>query len=144
MIGTDAVSLEGKVALVTGAAQGIGQGAAYALAQFGADLAICDRNADSQDFRSWSVRAIPPRIFAILDAEWKSSASTKTQCSASASSIPMVVLPEPDTPITIMIIRGSRHAPKPGLDVPAGRTTLMKSQSTGSSVSAGRWEANPT
>lgn len=44
MIGPAAAALEGKVALVTGAAQGIGAGAAQALAAFGADLAICDRN----------------------------------------------------------------------------------------------------
>jgi NAD(P)-dependent dehydrogenase (short-subunit alcohol dehydrogenase family) len=44
VIGPEAASLDGKVALVTGAAQGIGAGAALALAQFGADLAICDRN----------------------------------------------------------------------------------------------------
>lgn len=45
MIGPDSASLDGKVALVTGAAQGIGAAAAIALAQFGADLAICDRNS---------------------------------------------------------------------------------------------------
>jgi NAD(P)-dependent dehydrogenase (short-subunit alcohol dehydrogenase family) len=44
MIGPDAASLDGKTALVTGAAQGIGAAAAIALARFGADLAICDRN----------------------------------------------------------------------------------------------------
>jgi len=38
-------SLSGKVALVTGAAAGIGAGAALALAAFGADLALCDRDA---------------------------------------------------------------------------------------------------
>jgi 3-oxoacyl-[acyl-carrier protein] reductase len=41
-----AVSLDGKVAVVTGAAQGIGAATASTLARFGADLAICDRNAD--------------------------------------------------------------------------------------------------
>jgi 3-oxoacyl-[acyl-carrier protein] reductase len=46
MIDTDAASLAGTVALVTGAAQGIGAAAAGALARFGADLAICDRDAD--------------------------------------------------------------------------------------------------
>ncbi len=46
MIDTGAVSLAGKVALVTGAAQGIGAAAAGALARFGADLAICDRDAE--------------------------------------------------------------------------------------------------
>ncbi len=38
--------LDGRVALVTGAAAGIGRACAIALANFGADLAICDRNAD--------------------------------------------------------------------------------------------------
>jgi len=44
VIGPENTSLTGKVALVTGAAQGIGEGAAAALAAFGADLALCDRN----------------------------------------------------------------------------------------------------
>ncbi|MDI2125082.1 SDR family NAD(P)-dependent oxidoreductase [Yinghuangia seranimata] len=38
-----AVSLSGKVAVVTGAARGIGAATAVALARFGADVAICDR-----------------------------------------------------------------------------------------------------
>ena len=38
--------LTGKVAVVTGAAQGIGHASALALAAFGADLAICDNQAD--------------------------------------------------------------------------------------------------
>lgn len=39
------MSLEGKVALVTGGAAGIGEATALALARFGADLAVCDRDA---------------------------------------------------------------------------------------------------
>ncbi len=39
-------SMMGKVALVTGAAGGLGQATAYALAQAGADICIVDRNAD--------------------------------------------------------------------------------------------------
>lgn len=49
MIDRSAVGLSGKVAIVTGAAQGIGAAAAGALAAFGADLAICDRNATGMD-----------------------------------------------------------------------------------------------
>lgn len=45
-LGPDDVRLDGHVALVTGAAQGIGRATAVALARFGADVAICDRNAD--------------------------------------------------------------------------------------------------
>jgi NAD(P)-dependent dehydrogenase (short-subunit alcohol dehydrogenase family) len=40
-----AASLTGRIALVTGAARGIGAATAGALARFGADLAICDRDA---------------------------------------------------------------------------------------------------
>jgi len=38
--------LEGRLALVTGAAGGLGKAAALGLASFGADLAICDRDVD--------------------------------------------------------------------------------------------------
>ncbi len=38
--------LDGRVAVVTGAAAGIGAATALALARFGADVAICDRDAD--------------------------------------------------------------------------------------------------
>ncbi len=46
MIDRSAAGLGGRVAVVTGAAQGIGAAAAGALAAFGADVAICDRNVD--------------------------------------------------------------------------------------------------
>jgi len=41
----ETVRLEGRIALVTGAAAGIGEAIALALARFGADLALCDRDA---------------------------------------------------------------------------------------------------
>ena len=42
----DSVLLTGRRAVVTGAAQGIGAEVAVTLARFGADVAICDRDAD--------------------------------------------------------------------------------------------------
>jgi 3-oxoacyl-[acyl-carrier protein] reductase len=46
VLGPDALSLDGRVAIVTGAARGIGAATALALARCGADLALCDRDAD--------------------------------------------------------------------------------------------------
>ena len=39
----DSFRLDGKVALVTGSSRGLGQGAAVALAEAGADVALLDR-----------------------------------------------------------------------------------------------------
>lgn len=42
----DAARLDGRVAIVTGAARGIGAATAVALARFGADLGLCDREEE--------------------------------------------------------------------------------------------------
>jgi NAD(P)-dependent dehydrogenase (short-subunit alcohol dehydrogenase family) len=61
VIGPADAALEGKVALVTGGAQGIGAGAAQALAAFGADLAICDRNEAGMRATAASIEALGRR-----------------------------------------------------------------------------------
>ena len=52
------VSLEGKVAIVTGAARGIGQSIALKLASVGADLALCDLKAEWLDETAEKVKAL--------------------------------------------------------------------------------------
>ena len=42
------VSLDGKTAIVTGGARGIGRAIALGLASFGAVVAVCDRDEDNQ------------------------------------------------------------------------------------------------
>ncbi len=46
MLAPDAFRLDGKVALITGAAVGLGRSMALAFAQYGANLALCDRKVD--------------------------------------------------------------------------------------------------
>ena len=62
MLGPDSVSLEGKVAVVTGAAQGIGEAVAIAFARFGADVAMCDRNADGLAYVSKEIDRTGRRV----------------------------------------------------------------------------------
>src|SRR5579875_3043202 len=59
--------------------------------------------ARSQGQRSASVSGWPVRIFSMLAAGWKESASAKVQCSRPASKAPTVVLPLPDGPAMIKI-----------------------------------------
>src|SRR5208283_3639803 len=67
------MSLNGKVALVTGAAQGIGRDIALALAIDGADVAICDVNLEAAQ-----------KTAADIEAKGKISLALKANVAASA------------------------------------------------------------
>jgi NAD(P)-dependent dehydrogenase (short-subunit alcohol dehydrogenase family) len=68
VIDREAVSLVGQVAVVTGAAKGIGEATAIALAKFGADLAICDRDAEGMEATAHEVRKTGQRcVTAAID-----------------------------------------------------------------------------
>jgi NAD(P)-dependent dehydrogenase (short-subunit alcohol dehydrogenase family) len=57
------VRLDGRVALVTGAAVGIGEAIALAFARFGADVAICDRDAEGLADTAEGIRAADRRAW---------------------------------------------------------------------------------
>jgi 2-deoxy-D-gluconate 3-dehydrogenase len=59
----DSFRLDGKVALVTGASRGLGQGAALALAEAGADIALLDRSGAPETAEK--VKALGRRVHAI-------------------------------------------------------------------------------
>ena len=58
--------------------------------------------ASSHGQRSSSVSAVPSRILATFAAEWSESPSTNRQCRRCANGDATVVLPLPDTPMTMM------------------------------------------
>src|SRR5206468_9419079 len=58
------MELRGRVALVTGAARGIGRGIALALADEGADLALCGLHRDTVEALAQEIRARDRRALA--------------------------------------------------------------------------------
>ena len=60
-----AVDLDGKVAVVTGAARGIGAATATALASFGADVAMCDREPDGLADTASQVETLGRRVLSV-------------------------------------------------------------------------------
>ena len=61
-LGPESVLLSDRVALVTGAARGIGRATAEALARFGADVAICDRDRPGLDATAGTIEAAGRRV----------------------------------------------------------------------------------
>ena len=60
--------LTGRVAIVTGAAVGIGKAVALGLARFGADLAVCDRDEESLALTAKEIEATGRRVLTgVLD-----------------------------------------------------------------------------
>ncbi|HEY8215616.1 MAG TPA: SDR family NAD(P)-dependent oxidoreductase [Acidimicrobiia bacterium] len=89
MLGPDAVSLQGKVAIVTGAAKGIGAATAGALARFGADLAICDRDDAGLEATAAAIEAVGRRcVTGVLDV--RDAAAVDAWISAVTTELPVV------------------------------------------------------
>lgn len=61
---SDLFSLVGRVAVVSGAAQGLGQATALALAHHGADIVLVDRNRSGADATGERIRALGRRAIA--------------------------------------------------------------------------------
>lgn len=76
-LGPESFSLRGRVAIVTGAAVGIGRGIALAFGRFGADVAICDRDEQNLDEVATELRSRGSRVATgVLDVRDATSVGT--------------------------------------------------------------------
>lgn len=78
----DSFRLDGKVALVTGGSRGLGQGAALALAQAGADIALLDHSTPTETIAA--VEALGRRV---LSVEQDLITATPDELSASVDAV---------------------------------------------------------
>jgi NAD(P)-dependent dehydrogenase (short-subunit alcohol dehydrogenase family) len=86
--------LDGKTALVTGGSKGLGRAMAQALAEAGADIALCSRNAAEAEAAAQEIAAATGRRAAgfyadVTDRE--SVAELKTQCEAAFGQIDILL-----------------------------------------------------
>ena len=87
----DSFRLDGRVAVVTGTSRGLGQGAALALAEAGADLALIDRGDASET--AARIEATGRRVHRI-----HRDFATATANRSTSSAIPLACSPAPHAP----------------------------------------------
>ena len=80
------MSLEGKIALVTGAGRGIGEATAIALTEAGADVAVADIDAGPAEETGAKVRSLGRRGLAV-QADLSDLADIDTMVDAVASQL---------------------------------------------------------
>ena len=78
-------NLEGKVAVATGSAQGIGRAIAETLAQFGADVVVADLNVDKAETTAKEIAASTGRRVLALEADVADSASAQAMIDRAAA-----------------------------------------------------------
>jgi NAD(P)-dependent dehydrogenase (short-subunit alcohol dehydrogenase family) len=84
-LAADALRLDGRVVVVTGAARGIGEAVALACAHLGAEVALCDRDTEPLERVAERVRALDRRAHTgVLDVRDGDAVSAFAEATASA------------------------------------------------------------